>query len=245
MSKRKRAPNWIGNFIYIISVPAIIIIIIWILFSVLNGRKVNNDKEEKHIEIEYSGENTLDISDDNNDLKLLISNELDKFINEEDVEFVNNEENDSVKNTDENNSINYSDFTLEEIVNEKEEEEDTSFLAQDLAIKYDESKYKGITKDGAFVLTVDGEDKYIYPIGVNINDVQAVADLMYGVEDVYIEYDVSKKKGAGEQAYLWLVPPDNDKKESMINSMILLNGWGDYLDPMPNIKYQYYFLKIK
>ena len=114
-----------------------------------------------------------------------------------------------------------------------------------MAIKYEKVSYLGITKDGALVVDMDGDTKYIYLTAVtNINS-EELYFFLDGVENLYVEYDIQKKRGQGEQAYIWLKEPNNSYKEYMINGIVLENGWGQYMDSSPNIKYTYYFLDIK
>ena len=233
MSRHNKRKSSVGsfNFSSMIIIALSAMVVVWFLsdsvYTQVNKKKDNNNAKTEETVIS-NNKTTLSLED-------IVSNELNEVVSG----------NDTVEKDTENNGIDYSNLTITELVKQGTEKvEEDSILAKDMAIKYTESTYKGVTKDGAFVLNVNGEDKYFYPIGVNITDAQSIANAMVGADKVYIEYDISTKKGQVEQAYLWLVPPDNNAKDSMINMLILQSGWGTYVDPMPNIKYQYYFLKL-
>lgn len=233
------------NLIYLFGGPILVIFIVFFLFGMIKG-KVNdiNSSPSSKTEAIPMNENQGVI-----DINSIINKSIDSVIEEENINInINTEKEEMISATDSTISQKYENLTLSEILNGKNEnkkEEKKSFIEKDLAIKYSTGKYLGITKDAAIVLEINKETKYIYLTGLTDVNSENLYYFLEGTDELYVEYDIQKKRGEGEQAYIWLQPPDNNHKENMLNVIVLTNKWGKYIDSSPNIKYTYYFLDIK
>lgn len=241
----KKHSVFLTNLLYIVTLPILIAIVLYLGFSLLRS---NVDSKTPEVQTKIEGVNSI-AKPNSSTLEDIVGNEIDSFMGTSQNDKNLNTDSDFSVNpevyNDNGNKIDYENMTVSEILGKAEENSSKqTHLEKDLAVPSNEGTYKGITKDGAIVVNIDKKEKYIYMIGVNKLDVESISYFLSDCEKLYIEYDVQKKLNGAEQAYVWIDVPDNNNKDSMLNVIALENGWGTYADSMPNIKYSYYFLKI-
>lgn len=232
LDKNKKSSVSKANLVYTLGVPivffGILIIIVLTIKSQITKFYDNSIKSFLTSTPKNSVEEIKKQDDGTRSIEDIINSSIDDVLEKEDL---------TIK-------TDYSNMTLDEILKGNSKTAD-DYLAEELGIKYVTGSYEGITKDGALVLTIDGEKKYIYLIGVSNLNTNFMGAYLSDFDTLYVEYDISKKQGSGEQAYVWTAEPNNDQKDKMLNVIAITSGWGTYVDPSPNIKYTYYFLKIK
>lgn len=237
------------NKAYILGKPLLIIFIViaflW-LFKDMTGKFTSlkpekTDSQEPKKQEMYDPQNPGDTANNGRYLmEDIINGKIDEVLQEEQEQKLQEEQ------SQESESF-LSGFTISNIFNKAKEnvEQNSETLEKDLSIQYVTGKYDGITKEGNIAVKIDGKTKYFHLIGVDNLSIDQLYDYMKDENDIYIEYDINKKYGDIEQAYLWINTPNNSHKENMINVICLENNFGTYIDPFPNIKYTYYLCKFQ
>lgn len=235
------------NMTYILGTPILIIIIavaaLWLVKDMatqfIGSPSTKQQEEQPSTQHEmYSPQNPGDTANNGRYLmEDIISGEIDKVLQEEQKQ----------KQQETEEKIDYKQFTLSQLFNRAKENvnNNSEILEKDLSIQYIYGSYEGITKDGAIAVKIDGNIQYFYLLGVSNLNVDSLYEYLDGTNTIYVEYDIEKKHGDAEQAYLWIDTPNNSHKENMINVICLENNYGSYIDPFPNIKYTYYLCKFK
>lgn len=237
------------NMTYILGTPILIIIIVagclWLVKDMASqfiGSTPKQATKQKTQQQEMYDPNNQDTPHNGKYLmEDIISGEIEKVLQEE------QEAKAAQEQEAQDEKINYKDFTLSQLLNKAKDnmDENSEMLEKDLSIQYVYGSYEGITKDGAIAVNIDKETKYFYLIGVSDLNIDSLYEYLKDEDTIYVEYDINKKSGDAEQAYLWIDTPNNSHKENMINVICLQNGYGSYIDPFPNVKYTYYLCKFK